>query len=458
MATIETGHRRAYALDTNVLIHDPASLFRFHEHDVLIPMTVLEELDRLKRGTTDRARTARQVTRTLSELLDEAGPDAAARGVPLPRQGAVGGRLSFLPWLPPETAATGADNRIIEEVRRAAEQRPGEAVILVTKDVNLRVKCAAMGLPVEDYRNDSVGDDLQALISGLELTGSGLWDRFDGEVEAWQEEGRRFYRVRGAPVTAWHPGMLVCERERERGFEAVVRRVEGDSALLEVCRDFRGEQHAVWGVRAHDTRQNFAFNLLLDPEMDLVTLAGSAGTGKTFMALAAGLHLVYEERRFERVVITREAVPMGADIGFLPGTEEEKMAPWMGAFHDNMDNLLRSENGWSSGATQEMLSSRIQLRSPVFMRGRTFNDTLLIIDETQNLTPKQIRSLLTRAGRNTRIVCLGNVAQIDTPYLTPGTCGLAAVVHRFRDWPHAGHVTLTNIERSRLAMRAESVF
>jgi PhoH-like ATPase len=149
---------------------------------------------------------------------------------------------------------------------------------------------------------------------------------------------------------------------------------------------------------------------------------------------------------------------MGADIGFLPGSEEEKMAPWMGAFHDNMDNLLRSESGWSSGATREMLSTRIQLRSPAFMRGRTFNDTFLIMDETQNLTPKQIRSLLTRAGRNTRVVCLGNVAQIDTPYLTPGTCGLAAVVHRFRDWPHAGHVTLTNIERSRLAMRAESEF
>ncbi len=459
MAKIEKSDRRAYALDTNVLIHDPASLFRFQEHDVLIPMTVLEELDRLKRGTTDMARSARQVTRTLSELLDDVAPAASADGVPLPRPDGPGGRLFFLPWQIEGGAAQNADNHIIEEVRRAGEQRTGETVILVTKDVNLRVKCAALGLPVEDYHNDRVGgDDLEALITGIELNDPGLWERFDGDVDSWQEDGRSFYRVRRGPVAGWHPGMLLCGRERERGFEAVVRRVEANTALLEVCRDFRGEQHAVWGVRAHDTRQNFALNLLLDPEVDLVTLAGSAGTGKTFMALAAGLHLVYEERRFERIVITRETVSMGEDIGFLPGTEEEKMAPWMGAFHDNMDSLLRSENGWSSGATQEMLASRIQLRSPAFMRGRTFNDTFLIIDETQNLTPKQVRSLLTRAGRNTRIVCLGNVAQIDTPYLTPATCGLAAVAHRFRDWPHSGHITLTNVERSRLAMRAESVF
>ncbi|MGD8429912.1 MAG: PhoH family protein [Ectothiorhodospiraceae bacterium] len=463
MVKIEKKPRRAYVLDTNVLLHDPASIFRFQEHDVIIPMTVLEELDHLKRGYTDVARSARQVSRTFSELLDDVPPALVGDGVPLPGGSRdICGRLFFLPALTADTARSlageSADNRIIAEAMGVREDRPEESVILVSKDVNLRVKCAALGLPVEDYHNDRAVDDITAMTAGFSVhAGDSLWEPFDGAIESWREGERSFYRVTGAPVSGWHPGMLICEDQRRAGFEAIVREVEGSSALLETCRDFRAEPHAVWGCRAHDTRQNFALNLLLDPEVDLVTLAGPAGTGKTYMTLAAALHHVYEERRFDRVVITRETVSMGEKIGFLPGTEEEKMAPWMGAFHDNMESLLRTENGWTSPVTQEMLGSRIQMRSPSFMRGRTFNDTFLIIDEAQNLTPKQVKSLITRAGRNTKIVCLGNVAQIDTPYLTATTCGLTSVVQRFRDWPHAGHVTLSNVERSRLALRAEEV-
>ncbi|HKJ95626.1 MAG TPA: PhoH family protein [Gammaproteobacteria bacterium] len=452
----------AYVLDTNVLIHDPACVFRFQEHDVVIPMTVLEELDRLKRGQSDTARSARQISRTFSELLDGLPAEEVADGVLLPQAGGgAAGRLLFLPS--PGSgedgggAARTADNRIVAEALALRDARPADRVVLVTKDVNLRVKCAALGLTVEDYRNDRAVDDIDSMISGVTVAGRGLWEAFEGEISSWQDDGRNYYRVSGRPVTQWHPGMLLCDREDRPEFEAIVRRVEGTSGLLEVCRDFRSDKQSVWGVRATDARQNFALNALLDAEIDLVTLAGPAGTGKTYMALAAGLHLVYEERRFERIVITRDPVAMGEAIGYLPGTEEEKMAPWMGAFHDNMESLLRSDNGWSCAVTREMLSSRIQIRSPGFMRGRTFNDTLLIVDEAQNLTPKQVKGLITRAGRNTKIVCLGNVAQIDTPYLTANTCGLTALAQRFRDWPHAVHATLRNVERSRLALRAESV-
>lgn len=461
MVRIDKLQRRAYLLDTNVLIHDPACLFKFQEHDVLIPMTVLEELDHLKKGLTDMARSARQATRAFSELLDDVPAADVAGGVPLPAaEGRGVGRLYFLDGAVATPAsglpAGSADNRIIAEATRARQERPDISVIVVSKDVNLRVKCAAVGLPVEDYHNDRALDDIETMTSGVYEANAGFWEAFEPDMTAWQADGHSYYRLSGEVVRHWHPGMLVHSGGSD-GLEAIVREREGDSALLEVCVDYRSERNAVWGVCAHDARQNLALNLLLHPQVDLVTIAGPAGTGKTFMALAAGLHLIYEERRFERIVIARETVPMGEEIGFLPGTEEEKMAPWMGAFHDNMESLLRTESGWGNAVTKEMLQGRIQTRSPSFMRGRTFNDTLLILDEAQNLSPKQVKGLITRAGRNTKIVCLGNVAQIDTPYLTATTCGLTGLAQRFRDWPHAGHVTLTAVERSRLALRAESV-
>ncbi len=456
MVRIEKELRRAYLLDTNVLIHDPCCIQQFQEHDVLIPMTVVEELDHLKIGASDLARNARQATRTLNELLDQRPAAEVSAGVPL----AGGGRLFFLldaDWeRAPARSGSEADNRIIAEARRAQSQRPDQSVIVVSKDVNLRVKCAAVGIPVEDYRNDSQVDDISTMSGGLVIAGTAFWDEQGDDIESWREGDRVFYRVGGAQVENWEPGVLVCEDELQ-GFEAIVRDRANGRALLEVCRDFRSERHAIWGVRAKSTRQNFALNLLLDPEIDLVTLAGAAGTGKTYMALAAALHLVYEERRFERIIITRETVSMGENIGFLPGTEEEKMAPWMGAIHDNLESLLRTDNGWTSAVAKEMLAGRILLRSPSLMRGRTFNDTLLIIDEAQNLSPKQVRGLITRAGRNTKIVRLGNVNQIDSPYLTATTCGLTYLVQRFRHWPHAGHLMLTEVERSRLALEAEQV-
>ncbi|MGM0783765.1 MAG: PhoH family protein [Pseudomonadota bacterium] len=468
MVRLDKKAKRLYVLDTNVLIHDPAALYQFEEHEVVIPMTVLEELDKHKNGLREIARTARQVSRTLSDLTNEVSFDEIQQGIPIPRAGGTTqGRLRFLcyPELKPlEHLEESPDNRLLAETCRLRDERPDASVILVSKDINLRVKAAALRVPVEDYLTDRAFSDSDAMPDGVHIAtpsagSDGPWAELDVDVAVERIDHHTFYQLEGPTPADWHLGMLVSDSENGASFEAIVREVEPQRARLELLTNYR-HKAGVWGVHAHDSRQNFALNLLMDDDIDLVTIAGSAGTGKTFMTLAAAFQQTLDSKRFERIVFTRAPISMGEDIGYLPGTEEEKMSPWMGAFHDNMDNLLRDESGetsWDNGATRQLLGSRVQIRAPGFMRGRTLNDTFLIIDEVQNFTPKQIKSLVTRAGRNTKIVCLGNVGQIDTPYLTANTCGMAAVVQRFRDWPHAGHVTLRSVERSRLALAGEEL-
>lgn len=468
MVRLDKKATRLYVLDTNVLIHDPAALYHFDEHDVVIPMTVLEELDKHKNGIREIARTARQISRTLSDLTSQVTFSEIQQGIPIPRISGDSGRLHFLCFndlKPFDSMDDSPDNRILAETCRLRDERPDASVILITKDINLRVKAAALKVPVEDYLNDRAFSDSDAMIEGAHVyasagqDGASLWEALNVEVTVERIDHHTFYQLSGAMPRDWHVGMLVSNSENGAEFEAIVRELSPSSARLQLLTNYR--HHAgVWGVHAHDSRQNFTLNLLMDPEIDLVTIAGNAGTGKTFMTLAAAFQQTLDAKQFERIVFTRAPVPMGEDIGFLPGTEEEKMSPWMGAFHDNMDNLLRNEEGestWDNGATRQLIGSRVQIRSPSFMRGRTLNDTFLIIDEAQNFTPKQLKSLVTRAGRNTKIVCLGNVGQIDTPYLTANTCGMAAVVERFRDWPHGGHITLKSVERSRLALAAEEL-
>ncbi len=460
--------KRLYVLDTNVLMHDPAAIFRFQEHDVFLPMVVLEELDANKRGTSELARNVRQVSRFLDDLMSGASKEEIDRGLALPSTingsdpEAQRGKLFFQTEilnspLPDSLPGHRHDNEILATALALQNQRD-DVVVLVSKDINLRIKASVLGVPAEDYRSDQVLDDMDLLFTGYAQLETEFWDNHAKSLESWQEEGRSFYRVTGPEVSSWHPAQFVY-LEDESKFEAIVRQTEGESAVIEVVENYGQQQHSVWGISARNREQNFAMNLLMDPEIDFVSLLGAAGTGKTLLALATGLAQTFEANRYIEIIMTRVTVPLGEDIGFLPGTEEEKMTPWMGALMDNLEVLTKSEVGgeWGRSATADLLRSRIKIRSLNFMRGRTFLNRFIILDEAQNMTPKQMKTLITRAGPGTKVVCLGNVAQIDTPYLTETTSGLTYAVDRFKHWPHSGHITLKRVERSRLADYASEV-
>jgi PhoH-like ATPase len=448
--------RRTYALDTNVLLHDPTALFRFEEHDVFIPMTVLEELDEKKQGVSEVARNARQASRFLNELIERNDSHGIADGVPLAqpdgirlKSGGANGRLYFQ-----TRSGNGqgkADNRILAAILDFHEHRPDAAVALVSKDINLRIKATIFGIAAEDYENDRALDDFSLLYTGsLELPAD-FWERHP-ELRSWSERGHTFYELKPREDEAWQPNECLY-LPGENSVELRVLESSRDKAKLALLGDYTGSAHGVWGITARNREQNFALNMLMDPDIDFVTLLGTAGTGTTLLALAAGLAQVMDQQRYREIITTRATVSVGEDIGFLPGTEEEKMTPWMGALTDNLEVLANPEEGgsWGRQATNDLLASRIKIRSLNFMRGRTFLSRYLIIDEAQNLTPKQMKTLVTRAGPGTKIVCLGNVEQIDTPYLTETTSGLTYAVDRFKQWPHAAHITLRRGERSRLA-------
>jgi PhoH-like ATPase len=452
--------RKIFVLDTNVLIHDPTSPLRFHEHDVYLPIVVLEELDHAKVGLSEVARNVRQVSRLLDELVEKANGDIA-HGVKLPSASPdiETGRLYFHldavhSHLPNGISPDSPDNTLLGITLDLGKSHPTRDVVLVTKDINLRIKAHALGLRAEDYTTDQVLDDANLLYVGSERLDPDFWDEHSKDMESWKEEGRTFYRLKGPKARGWVPNQFLFI-EGDKPFEAVVRRFDDGSAVIETVRDYRGERHKVWGINARNREQNFALNLLMDPEIDFLTLLGQAGTGKTLLTLAAALTQTLETRRYGEIIMTRQTVPVGEDIGFLPGTEEEKMGPWMGALEDNLDVLQETatqEHGaWGRAATHDLLKNRIRIKSLNFMRGRTFLKKFLIIDEAQNLSPHQIKTLITRAGPGSKIVCLGNIAQIDTPYLTETTSGLTYVVDRFKRWEHSGHITLQRGERSRLA-------
>ncbi|HHM06276.1 MAG TPA: PhoH family protein [Gammaproteobacteria bacterium] len=464
MAIDGNANKRLIVLDTNVLMHDPSCLFRFKEHDIFLPMMVLEELDNNKRGHSEVARNARQASRFLEERIRNVSREAIEQGLALPPLGdnGSGGKLYFQTRtlrydLPRDLPGNVPDNTILATVLALQTRLPDRAVVLVSKDINLRIKAAALGIQAEDYRNDKVLDDLSLLATGQARLAEGFWERSGKRLKSWQDNGRTYYTLSGPDVDTWHPNMLVHDG-RADGFEAIARRLDAGTATLELLDNYRKSHHSVWGINARNREQNFALNVLMDPDIDIVTLLGNAGTGKTLLTLAAGLAQVLDERRYQEIIMTRATVPMGEDIGFLPGTEEEKMAPWMGALMDNLEVLSNTDGGsWGRAATNDLLRNRIKIHAMNFMRGRTFLNKYVIIDEAQNLTSKQMKALITRAGPGTKMVVLGNVGQIDTPYLTETTSGLTYVVDRFKTWDHASHITLLSGERSRLADYASDI-
>ncbi len=472
---------KLFVLDTNVLMHDPLSLYRFQEHDIFMPMMTLEELDSNKKGMSEVARNARQASRLLDEIISGCEHEIK-RGIELvvASHGLASGRL-FLQTetmngsLPSSLPSSRGDNNILSVMKHLCDNDSIRHVILVSKDINMRIKARALGLEAQDYFNDKVLEDADLLYSGTLELPANFWNNHSKDMRSWKQDARTLYQVSGplCPDLLVNEFVYVDSDSKERPFQAIVRERSGKSATLSTLIDYDHQKNAVWGIVARNREQSFALNLLMDPEIDFVTILGQAGTGKTLLTLAAALTQTLETKRYTDIIITRVTVPVGEDIGFLPGTEEEKMTPWMGAVEDNLDVLNKpaevghKDDGqraggayggdWGRAATMDLIRSRIKIKSLNFMRGRTFINKFLIIDEAQNLTSKQMKTLVTRAGPGTKVVCLGNIAQIDTPYLTEGSSGITYVVDRFKGWAHSGHITLQRGERSRLADYAAEV-
>lgn len=442
-----------YVLDTNVLLHDPTALFRFEEHDIYIPLVVLEELDRHKKGVADTARHARQVTRSLDDLLKHGSMADGFSLAQVPDSRATG-KLYFrasrdLSGKSGESDSEGlergkADNQILACAKDLLWEFGN--TVLVTKDINLRVKALALDVPAQDYRSDRVLSDEDVLPSGfIEIDGSFWNEHADGEP-ASRRKG-----LLHAQVDVRLPLNSFLTERTARG-RTRLWRVDGNSESGSTMYVLQN-QSPVEGtplLTARNEEQQMALNLLHDESIDEVALLGKAGSGKTLLALAAGLEQVKRDR-FDGIIITRATVPLGEEIGFLPGTEEEKMGPWLGGTLRDCFTALELDD------EKNPLRQKVEVNSMSFMRGRSFQKKFIIIDEAQNLTVKQVRALLTRAGEGSKIVLTGNLGQIDTPYLDEGSSGLAWAVKKMQDWAHAGHVILPRGVRSRLAAYVEEI-
>lgn len=447
-----------YALDTNVLIHDPNALLNFQEHHVAIPMTVLEELDQLKSGKQSVAAECRQAIRLIDKLLGDATPEQVEQGVPIQRgKGGPRGCLSILmskraeplTWLPEDLN----DNKIINQLVELQANRPGTSVVLVTKDINMRLKARACGLAAEDYHTDQLVDDVDLLSKGYHEVPGSFWDRV-GKVETRQGHGRTWHRVQLAESMAnLHVNEFILD---EQGFVGWIKHIDGDELLiLDLYQDKLLGLEA-WGLQPRDIYQALALYALLDPDIHLVNLSGAAGSGKTILALAAAIEQTLVSKRYRRIIVTRSVQGLDEDIGFLPGTEAEKMEPWLGAITDNLEALHLDDESPHGSVDYILQKVPLQFKSLNYIRGRSFQQSLILIDECQNLTPHQMKTIITRAGTGSKVICLGNLAQIDTPYLSAPSSGLTYLTERFKDFPHGVHITLKGVPRSLLAEYAEA--
>lgn len=447
-----------YVLDTNVLIHDPNALLNFEEHRVAIPMTVLEELDKLKAGKHSVAAECRQAIRLIDKTLGEASPEEVERGVPIDRgTGVLKGSLSILMSrgekptnLLPEHLN---DNIIINQVIELRAREQGANVVLVTKDINMRLKARACGIAAEDYSTDQLVDDVSLLSRGYHTVPGSFWDRV-AKVDTRQDHGRTWHRVQlNEPLPQAHINEFIID---EQGFVGWIKGVRSDEMIiLDMHQEPLLHQEA-WGLKPRDIHQALALFALLDPDIHLVNLSGAAGSGKTILALAAAIEQTMVSKRYRRIIATRSVQGLDQEIGFLPGTEAEKMEPWLGAITDNLEALHMDDES-THGSVDYILSKvPLQFKSLNYIRGRSFQQSLILIDECQNLTPHQMKTIITRAGAGSKVVCLGNLAQIDTPYLSATSSGLTYLTERFKDFPNGVHITLQGVPRSILAEYAES--
>ncbi|MGB5324076.1 MAG: PhoH family protein [Pseudomonadales bacterium] len=455
---------KVFVLDTNVLLHDPMAIHAFAEHHVMIPMTVLEELDAIKdRRDKDVSREARIAINAIDDILENASPKAIQEGVEIPGSSEKRGKLAIFPDQLIEHSEASTllnnpvhrynDDRIINVALHLQAADRNRLVCLVTKDINMRLKAKGSGLEhVEDYRKDKVIEDIEFMAKGYEQYQGDFWSQVDKVETLHGQEGSVLYRLARAYLPDAYPHMLVFDEQQFAGHVLDV-----DDSCIEILHLDRQHllEQDLWGITPRNFEQAMAFHLIQRDDVDLMVMTGPAGSGKTLIALAYGLQAVMEEKRFDKIVVARSTPPIAEDIGFLPGTEEEKMAPWLAAFDDNLEVLHGNDENMASSIQYIKERANIQFKSLNFMRGRSFNNAYIIIDEAQGLTQFQLKSIITRVGNNSKIVVLGNLAQIDNKYITPLTSGLTYLVEKSKAFEHAAIMHVNGIERSRIAAFAE---
>ncbi len=438
--------KKTFVLDTNVLLHDPQALFKFEENDLVIPITVIEEIDRFKKDLNEKGRNARQISRFLDAFRKKG--EKLVEGVTLEKGGILRVELythEAMKRLPPELQVDRGDNRILAVALDIKEQ--GDTpVIFVTKDTNLRIKADAVGVVAEDYESDKVSID----------------ELYTGKVDVMvdKDEVDRFYGQGYLPMEGeYSPNQCITLVESSNPSHTAIGRYNYSMDRLNPL--IRAPKDGLWGIHPRNREQQFALDLLLDEDIQLVTLVGKAGTGKTLLAIAAGLHKAADEGSYSRLLVSRPVFPMGRDLGFLPGDVEEKLAPWMQPIFDNVELLLgavEERGGKHKRGYKELVDMGILEIEPLtYIRGRSIPKQYMIVDEAQNLTPHEVKTIITRAGEGTKIVLTGDPYQIDNPYVDASSNGLTYTVEKFKGQQIAGHITLEKGERSSLAELAANL-
>ena len=461
MSNERSNQHKAYVLDTNVLIHDPNAILNFEENHVYIPITVLEELDQLKSSKHAFSADCRSAIRLIDEVIGDASPDAISKGVAIHRYNSeqACGSLSVLMTSQSRNTHLSPlpndlnDNKIINRLLELQDELQDTKVVLVTKDINMRLKARSCGIESEDYHNDQLVSDIKQLTKGYINYPGSFWEMVDN-VNSTRVNSKTLHLVSRSTLDfEVFANQFIVD---EAGFIGRVSQVKNDTvSLLDLSHHGLMERRA-WGLKPRNLHQALALNLLLDPEVHLVTLTGAAGSGKTILALAAALEMTVENKLYNKIIVTRSTPPLAEEHGFLPGTEEEKMDPWLGAIHDNIEALHSNDDRPQDSIAYVKNKANIQLKALNYIRGRSFQKSLIIIDECQNLTPYQMKAILTRAGDGSKVICLGNLAQIDTPYLNATSSGLTYMTERFKGFAHGASMQLNGVPRSVLAEFAES--
>ncbi|MGB0216794.1 MAG: PhoH family protein [Alteromonas oceani] len=453
---------RIYVLDTNILLHEPLAFLSFKENDVVVPMTVLEELDYIKDSKKDVARDARVCIRAMEDLLRDATPEDMLAGVPLSGFGAGDNRptgtLSIYADLNMTEsqqifASDENDNRIINVALHLQTMFASQEVVLVTKDINMRLKAKGAGLShVEDYRTDQLISDIKYLTRGYHQFEGDFWERVKS-VDSRSEGRDTIHTVPRSLLPEAYINEFLLDESNQ--FAGLVESMDSDQMeILDLGYERLMSRHA-WGINPKNIGQAMALHSLLDPHIDLVILTGPAGSGKTLLALAAALEMVVERNMYDKIIVTRNTPEIAESIGFLPGTEEEKMAPWLAAITDSLEVLHKHDENTKGSMSYIMEKANIQFKSVNFMRGRSIQNSIVILDESQNLTASQLKTIITRCGEGTKLICSGNLAQIDSNYLSAVTSGLTYLVEKFKDFSGSATINLDGVVRSRLADFAE---